>query len=52
MTNLVPFDKFRPGNVKKAYEYLHYLSKMNPGAIVKYRDELTNLHLNSKIQQS
>jgi transposase len=38
MTNLVPFDKFRPGNVEKAYEYLHYLSKINP-AIVKYGDE-------------
>jgi hypothetical protein len=28
--NLVPYDKFRPGNIKKAWEYLEHISKISP----------------------
>jgi hypothetical protein len=28
--NLVPYDKFRPGNIEKAWEYLEHISKISP----------------------
>ena len=36
--NLVPYDKFRPGNIAKAAEYLKVLAKIDPRRI-KYGDE-------------
>ena len=36
--NLVPYDKFRPGNIEKAWEYLGHLSKISPERL-KYGDE-------------
>eukprot|EP00956_Cyclotella_meneghiniana_P031866 scaffold85386_cov38-Cyclotella_meneghiniana.AAC.2 len=36
--NLVPFDKFRPENIERAFEYLEYLSLIAPERIV-YGDE-------------
>lgn len=36
--NLVPFDKFRSGNVEKAWEYLSYLNMISPQC-GKYGDE-------------
>jgi hypothetical protein len=34
----VPYDKFRPGNIEKAWEYLGHLSKISPERL-KYGDE-------------
>jgi hypothetical protein len=28
--NLIPYDKFRPGNIKKVWEYLEHISKISP----------------------
>ena len=36
--NLVPYDKFRPGNIEKAQEYILILARLDPSRI-KYRDE-------------
>jgi transposase len=36
--NLVPYDKFRPGNIEKAWEYLDHISRISPERL-KYGDE-------------
>ncbi len=36
--NLVPYDKFRPRNMDKAWEYLKHISKISPEQL-KYGDE-------------
>ena len=36
--NLVPYDKFRPRNIEKAWEYLEHISKISPERL-KYGDE-------------
>ena len=36
--NLVLYNKFRPGNIEKAYEYLEHISKISPDGL-KYGDE-------------
>ena len=36
--NLVPYDKFRPGNIEKAKEYIRILARLDPTRI-KYGDE-------------
>jgi hypothetical protein len=36
--NLVPYDKFRPGNMEKALEYLDHIARISPERL-KYRDE-------------
>ena len=36
--NLVPYDKFRPRNIDKAWEYLSHISKISPERL-KYGDK-------------
>ena len=36
--NLVPYDKFRPDNIEKAWEYLEHISKISPEGL-KYGNE-------------
>jgi hypothetical protein len=36
--NLVPYDKFRPRNIEKAWEYLDHISRISPERL-KYGDE-------------
>ena len=36
--NLIPYDKFRPRNIEKAWEYLEHISKISPERL-KYGDE-------------
>jgi hypothetical protein len=38
MPNLVPYDKFRPGNIEKAWEYLDHIARISPERL-KYRDD-------------
>ena len=38
MPNLVPYDKFRPRNMEKAWEYLDHIAKISPERL-KYGDE-------------
>ncbi len=38
MPNLVPYDKFRPGNMEKAWEYLDHIARISPERL-KYGDE-------------
>ena len=38
MPNLVPYDKFRPGNMEKAWEYLNHIARISPERL-KYGDE-------------
>ena len=35
---LDPYDKFRPGNIEKTWEYLEHISKISPERL-KYGDE-------------
>jgi hypothetical protein len=36
--NLVPYDKFRPGNMEKAWDYLDHIARISPERL-KYGDE-------------
>jgi hypothetical protein len=36
--NLVPYNKFRPCNTEKAWEYLHHIAKISPEGL-KYGDK-------------
>jgi hypothetical protein len=38
MPNLVPYDKFRPRNMEKAWEYLDHIARISPERL-KYGDE-------------
>ena len=38
MPNLVPYDKFRPGNIEKAWEYLDHIARISPERL-KYGDK-------------
>ncbi len=38
MPNLVPYDKFRPGNMEKAWEYLDHIARISPERL-KYGDK-------------
>jgi hypothetical protein len=38
MPNLVPYGKFRPRNMEKAWEYLDHIARISPERL-KYRDE-------------
>jgi len=38
VSNLVPYDKFRPGNMEKAWDYLVHIARISLERL-KYRDE-------------
>ena len=38
MPNLVPYDKFRPGNMEKAWNYLFHIARISPKWL-KYGDK-------------